>query len=281
MSSSNAERVAAFVIERENARKHKEADVPWAASTDSIINEWRFCNVRREDDRVTRWLKKHWRDPNAGHPNMVGAMLLARMVNWPPTLGKIGFPLVWSPEATIISIHNMSGKAWSSAYIVSTCGQKMDKARYVVQTVSEVMAGPRYTPQAGDSLASVWTRLRCINGLGAGFIAGQVIADLKYIDPVLIEAPDWWTWAVSGPGSRRGLNRYVDRDYNRGWNELEWKAVFDSFIKEVQPLVESEVGGIHAQDWQNVLCEFDKYERVRLNQGFPRKRYTPETAYQI
>ena len=30
---------------------------------------------------------------------------------------------------------------------------------------------------------------------------------------------------------------------------------------------------IHAQDLQNCLCEFDKYERVRLNEGRPRSNY--------
>ena len=30
---------------------------------------------------------------------------------------------------------------------------------------------------------------------------------------------------------------------------------------------------IHAQALQNCLCEFDKYERVRLGEGRPRNNY--------
>ena len=30
---------------------------------------------------------------------------------------------------------------------------------------------------------------------------------------------------------------------------------------------------LHAQDRQSILCEFDKYERVRLNEGNPRRRF--------
>lgn len=30
---------------------------------------------------------------------------------------------------------------------------------------------------------------------------------------------------------------------------------------------------LDAQDLQNCLCEFDKYERVRMGQGRPRSRY--------
>jgi hypothetical protein len=32
---------------------------------------------------------------------------------------------------------------------------------------------------------------------------------------------------------------------------------------------------LHAQDLQNCLCEFDKYERARLGQGVPKQIYTP------
>ncbi len=278
---SQPERVQYWILERESIRKNKEAGTPFSWTNDPIFLTYRFCNVRREDDRVTRWLKKNWRDPHKGHPNMVGAMLLARMINWPPTLEYIGFPERGVDVTTANKIHDMAGKAWSSAYIVSTCGQRMDKALYVVQTVGKVMGNPRYTPQAGDSLDSVWTRLCGINGLGAGFIAAQVVADLKYCDPFLEKAEDWWTWAVPGPGSKRGLNRYLELPLNNPWKSKSWKTGLDVMIQEVAPLIKDSVGELHAQDWQNVLCEYDKYCRVYFGEGKPRKTYTPETAYEI
>jgi hypothetical protein len=33
---------------------------------------------------------------------------------------------------------------------------------------------------------------------------------------------------------------------------------------------------LHAQDIQNCLCEFDKYERVRLGEGTPKQLYKPK-----
>jgi hypothetical protein len=39
------------------------------------------------------------------------------------------------------------------------------------------------------------------------FQSGQVLANLKYGQ--LKSAADWWTFAASGPGSRRGLNRVL------------------------------------------------------------------------
>jgi hypothetical protein len=250
-------------------------------TSDPILKMYRFCNVRREDDRVTRWLKKNWRDPYEGHPNMTGAMLLARMINWPPTLAAIGYPDKWQPELIVAKINSLTQKAWSGAYIVSTCGQPMDKAAYVVQTVSNVMGKAMYTPAPSDTLQAVWTRLRAIPGLGAGFIAAQVVADLKYIDPHLKVAEDWWTWAVPGPGSKRGLNRFYGHNMNDHWKDKEWIAGLHRMISLVEPEVSPYIGRIHAQDWQNVMCEWDKYRRVELGQGKPRSRYTPEVAYQV
>lgn len=280
---NNAQRVANWIMDRERLRTLNESGMPYDVYGDPILAKYRFCNVRREDDRVTRWLKKNWRDPYAGHPNMVGAMLLARMVNWPPTLEAIGFPEKWNPDYVVDMINYVARtqKAWSAAYIVSTCGQAMDKARYVVQTVDQVMGRPAYTPQPEDTLQAVWQRLRGINGLGAGFIAAQVVADLKYCDEHLLLARDWLSFAVSGPGSRRGLNRYWLRDKNDPCKEVEWKEWLNEMIVEVIPLLPPDLQDIHSQDFQNVMCEWDKYERVRLGEGKPRKAYKPETAYSV
>jgi hypothetical protein len=36
------------------------------------------------------------------------------------------------------------------------------------------------------------------------------------------------------------------------------------------------VGRLCAQDLQNCLCELDKYERVRLGEGKPKRRFVPK-----
>jgi hypothetical protein len=53
-----------FINEREYARLRKEGKVSVARPLDPIIAKYRFCNVRREDDRVTRWIAENWRKPN-------------------------------------------------------------------------------------------------------------------------------------------------------------------------------------------------------------------------
>jgi hypothetical protein len=88
-----------------------------------------------------------------------------------------------------------------------------------------------------------------------------------------MEASDWWTWAVSGPGSRRGLNRVVGRAKDTNWSEKAWKDTLVVLQKEVAVLLPPWMDRLHAQDLQNCLCEFDKYERVRLGEGRPRSLY--------
>lgn len=280
-----AAEVAEFVTKREQVRLAKEAGKPAPWTDDWILNTYRFCNVRREDDKVTRWLKKHWRDPYAGHENMVAAMVLARMINWPPTLAEIGFPEKWDDSQIINAIHaraDRGEKTWTGAYVVTTCGAAMDKAEYVVQTVCGQALGPHYQPRRGDTLAAFWTRLCGIPGLGAGFLAAQVVADLKYCDPHLLGAPDWKTWAASGPGSKRGLNRYYGYAPDDRWaSEGVWHDALLRMMNEVTSLLPADTVYIHAQDWQNVMCEFDKYRRVVEEQGRPRSKYKPDDSYHV
>jgi len=271
--------VAQFVLQRELARVNHDRGAlqPWCS--DSVINSYRFCNVQREDDKVTRWLKKHWRDEYWQHPNFIPAMILARMVNWPPTLENIGFPDRWDNEEIVEAIHKCAarGKAWTGAYVITTCGQAMDKAAYVVGTAAHALAMPAYQHSPRNTLDGLWTSLRSIPGLGAGFLAAQVVADVKYT-PLLDKAIDWWTFAVPGPGSRRGINRYFELPLSTKLSDKEWIRHLRLMINDVQPLLTLK---LHAQDWQNVMCEFDKWMRVKTGQGRPRSKYKPDESYDV
>jgi hypothetical protein len=280
MTLGNAAEVRYWIDQRERARQMRNLDAKRPYCDDPIINEYRFCNVRREDDRVTRWLKKYWRDPYWEHPNFIPAMLLARMVNWPPTLEAIGFPEKWDSKAIVDIIHDVAsrGKAWTSAYVITTCGKRVDKAVYVVEGVcGAARAIPRPGPDA--TLQAVWTKLRAIDGLGAGFLAAQVVADLKYT-PILEDAPDWWSWAVPGPGSRRGINRYFNEHPDHPMTDEVWKDALDVMISEVQPILPKAVGRLHAQDWQSVMCEYSKWKRIKEG-GRGKQRYKPSNEYVV
>ena len=58
------------------------------------------------------------------------------------------------------------------------------------------------------------------------------------------------------------------------WKEAEWKYFIDKLRRDIAPLIHTAgMPSLHAQDLQNCLCEFDKYERVRLGEGRPKSTY--------
>jgi hypothetical protein len=278
---------ASFIMEREHVRKGKEGrpprPKPW--TTDPILQSYRFCNVRREDDKVTRWIADNWRKPigEVGNPDLWFWMLVARLINHPDTLQFIHYKLrmtkkqMWDEERFIAAMHERHAtgeKVWGGAYIVSTNGNRMNKAEYIAKFVLTPAWEKRTAmrPRKGETLESFCEMLLTLNGV-QGFIAGQVIADTKYADKTLLQATDWGTFAVSGPGSKRGLNRIFGNDKDKPWNEQAWRKALAELRDATNRTIKKHIGELDAQDIQNCLCEFDKYERVRLGEGKPRSSY--------
>jgi len=73
--------LVAWISEREAIRVRREAGQPKPWTDDPILQEGRFCNIRRENDRVTCWIAQNWREPHADDPELWFAMAVARLVN--------------------------------------------------------------------------------------------------------------------------------------------------------------------------------------------------------
>ena len=119
---------------------------------------------------------------------------------------------------------------YGGAYMIRADNQKPGRptAEYQVNKVFGPLwrARERMRPTPGLTLARYFGRLSDFHGMGGGFMAGQVIADLKFVGP-LKSASDWATFAVSGPGSRRGLNCVLGRPVKEPWSEFSWRTAFD------------------------------------------------------
>lgn len=271
------ELVAYWVRERESIRIKKANGErrPW--TDDPILDAYRFCCVRREDDRVTRWLKYHWRDPYHSHKNLTLAVVMARFFNWPPTLEEIGFPLEWRPERVLKVLEGRRARGdqvWNSAYMITTGGQRRDKAEYVVEVLTRIHHS-HAAPLGGDSLETAHWRLDKINGLGP-FLAAQIVADLKHVHSnPLASAQDWWTWAARGPGSERGLRWWLGRE--KPVANFEFLPRLTDMAKAAGPLVKA-IGPLHMQDWQNVACETSKFCKARFGNGRPKQNYQTTAA---
>jgi hypothetical protein len=270
-----------FIAEREKIRLRRSAGQPAPWTDDPILQDWSFTNVRREDDRVTLWVATQWREPYCDDPDLWFAMVVAVFVNWPPTLAEIGYPVPWKPDhfrAVMADRAQRGEQLYGPAYMIHADQRYLTTAEYQAAKLFNPLWRDRewLRPLRGETLTRYCARLGERHGFGGGFMTGQVIAYLKYVQP-LCDAPDWMTFAVSGPGSRAGLNRILGMPGHRDWFlATPWRSVFDQLREALTPgLAAIGLGDLHAQDLQNCLCEFSKYERVRLQEGRPRRRFRP------
>lgn len=196
--------------EREAIRLRKESSQPKPWTDDEILQNYRFTNIRRMDDKVSQWLLSNWYLPNFDYRNMLPAVALARFINQPESLQAVGFPKVWNTAAIkkrLTRFKEGGKRVFNAAYMVrGNDGQ--DKIDSVVQYyVQPLVTDPIEIDRS--FMRKTWTRLAARYGFGP-FMAGQVVADLRWA----IEGKwlDRNTWAPMGPGSKRGMNRLQGRE---------------------------------------------------------------------
>lgn len=277
-----------WITERESARIIKDSGGEFPYIDDPIISKFRFCNVRREDDRGTVWIRQNIREPFADEPYLWFMLCVARQINWPDTLaeliaGGIGPFATWPNDrkfrpanmADALNARKARGdKVYTGAYMISAPSTKgADKQRYIAQTVLGALWDVRdeitdYLESGTATLQGMHTRLTKYNGWGP-FMAYQAVVDMRFT-PLLDKASDIATWAAAGPGTVRGLNRVYGRD-------LKFPLKQDQALREMRliyEVVEKETGvPLDFSDVPNCLCETDKFLRVENNEGKPRALY--------
>lgn len=261
------EKLAYWINERDKIRRRKEAgdEKPW--SVDPTFQTTYFCNVHREDDRVTKWIKENWR-PHFPHPNYEIAVILSRMINWPDSLEVLGFPENWDKDRLLKTFQSIEGKKWGNAYVITTHGMKMPKDVYVFSLVDAIKEFSKDIRNC-QTCMEAYNFLQVFDGLGS-FLAAQVVADLKNTKGHPLEiASDRTYFCAPGPGSLRGLSWY----HNEKITNRYFHTAIDVAYEETMPLVNSDIKPIDMQDFQNCLCEFDKYMRVSTGAGRSKRRY--------
>ena len=255
--------LAYWISERERIRVKKEDNDPRPWSDDTVFQWTYFCNVHREDDRVTRWIRANYTPSIFGDYYEV-AIVAARLFNWPSTLEKIKFDIVPSPHTNLWKIlkdlQESRTKIWGGAYLITTHGRKMGKIDYCVELIDSVMKMTPATCQ--PNCEDYWHWFKRVDGLGS-FLSAQIVADLKNTKghPLFL-ASDWKYFSAPGPGSLRGLSWY--------WNRKITPASYEQAISDVAIELNWD---FCMQDLQNCLCEYDKYCRVLTGTGKSKRGY--------
>lgn len=294
---------AYWICEREKIRKAKESGKVPPYTSDPVLAFNRYCNVRRMDDKVSKWMLEHWYTPGkyGSYRTALIAALLARMINKPETLSAIigdnrgGFRQ-WNYDRAYKAMYEIKDRGevvFTNAYIINGAsgGPKIDQ---VLNAIDKCYShcdknATRYI--VVDSMQRTAEALHHLPGVGS-FIAGQVVADLRW---VLGDTADgWWAdrmlWAPPGPGSSRGMKYLLGlgspQDMAGRGNDLREKQ----FLPALRALVDlakkhPKVGKVfkdrklEAHDIQNTLCETSKYIRIKYGTGKAKNGYDPMSRY--
>lgn len=287
MLTYNQNQMIYWIHERENIRQQKEAGIPKPWSDNKVMQETYFCNVNREDDRVTKWIRNNWTYPvmldqfdfeESTAKVYTFSIVVARIFNQPDTLGDLMQPIdfdfdlnLWLENAeTVLAERKADGKRiWNGAYIISTNGKKMPKADYCLYLLEQLAKSPDIVDNC-TTLSQAHKELVKVEGL-ASFLAGQVVADLKNTKGhPLNSAPDWFTFSAPGPGSLRGLSWF--------WEETITGKNYQRAIDNAYELLEYELPDktlkfLCHQNLQNCFCEYDKFMRVTNGTGRSKRKY--------
>ncbi len=274
-----------WIKEREAIRLKKEAGLPPPWTSDPILQTYRFCNARREDDRVTVWIREHIREPYADHPQLWWMLCVARQINWPDTLAELIEQEAWPtrrgfrPEhmTEVLEARRARGeKIETGAYLIRAESDRnvpwfsWSKRRYVAEIVLGRLWHERSLwPTVPATLQAKHEWLTEHRGWGP-FTAFQAVIDMAFTS-ILADSSDRQTWFASGPGTIRGLNRLHERPVKQVLSQEqaleELRVLYPLLIKE------SNVSLLDWLDTGNVACESDKFLRVKNGEGRPRALY--------
>jgi hypothetical protein len=290
------DQVVAFASERESMRRRKEAGEPAPLTFDPMLSTGSFTNVERENDKTTRWYAANIRAPYAGRAELLAATVMFLWFNLIKTgqtftcVGDNGLsPLDRALEANSVeplryALATQSPPYTNGAYRLTpprNMRGKLTKEEGCLYTIDGFLKGSgwrrrwdywqRSYPTPPLAEVGAWYKRSCNFG---HFQSGQNVAAIKYVEPFL-SAPDWWTWAYPGDGSKLGLNVVLGRNLKAPWDEVTFLLALRKLGAEVMPrMIAAGVPKLHLQDLQNICCEVGKFWRL-ANAGGRLKKNAP------
>lgn len=270
------QRFLAYAVERQTIYEKRQAGEPPPWTDDPVMRHYHFCNIYRRLDRVTQWIVEHYVKGNGSNPWLWLALVGARFFNEPASLTPFNGDIerwIVNLEMDMNMRHLRGDRMFRSAYMVRSL-PGMPKHTYVIDGVirpmyRECLMTDTWSPTQPYTLQKWWEFLMPFYGIG-GFMAYEVVCDLTYSSGYLAGATDINTFTHMGPGAIRGLKRMLlepppkgDRHFPVAMAQVLRGIVNNQQFHTMPTWTLREV--------EHTLCEFDKYERVRLGQGHTRR----------
>ena len=268
-----------FAKERYRIFLRKERGDPGLLTLDPILRRHRFCNVFREDDKVSRWFSENIRSKVArkSQLHVLEAVAGFRWFNRIETGELIKSILVkegWNSEAITKVLDGVS-PICTGAYMIRS-PRSMKKLPGICHAMNGLVE--RKIKVKGMTLQEAHAKIMDVPYLGF-FTAYEIVTDLRHT-PLLSQATDINTWAAAGPGAARGLG-WIHFGEPKGfaYQGTSGQSKMLPLMRELLDMSDDPSYWPHEwPEWEmreveHTLCEYDKWKRgsggQRLKRNYP------------
>lgn len=272
-----------WISEREKIRQARVAGYTWPWTRDPILQEYKFTNVFRRQDRTTIALVERMVCFAKNPVQLYNHINTFRLFNRPDTYDEI-YPLIsageWRDIESILRKRKNEGLTlFTGAYIIHASTKlKYDKLHDYILTAkhmwqeAEVMVAKL---KNANALEYAVENLQRYNHVGP-FIAYELACDYAYFPALLGKCTDRYTWANTGPGAARGVHRLLYGTHEKRVSGLPYNAYMKQLLiaSDGKGNLERHVPKLEMRDIEHSLCEYDKYCRVKHGEGkTPKQKY--------
>lgn len=282
-----------FALERQRIFEARLEDPigPW--TTDAVLAEHRFCNTYRASDRVSQHLiRVAYESPSQAAADVFVRVMMHRLFSRPATWELVDAAAGGLTAATFDPValgavlddaHAAGQRLYTSAFILCATpayGHARKHRNHLALVQAMLEGGVPERVRSATSLEAVYDELRAWPLLGP-FMAYQIAIDLNYTSIIDFDEN---AFTMPGPGALRGLRKvFADAGGLTPAQLVHWLVRFQDVVAEDLGIEPPRLFGrpLKAIDCQNLLCEVDKYSRVRFphlrsNRSRIKQRFTAD-----
>lgn len=284
-----------FAAERQNIffKKLRGEEPPW--SEDEILQEFKFCNSYRVNDRVSQYLLKNviYNGKKYSKEDMIFRIILFKLFNkertWEILIENLGDVSLknfnFNKYSSILENAKKKGeKIYTDAYM--SCANKAfgyDKKHENHLALLEKMF---IKDRMQDKIIQAKTMQEAFDiikdyPLIGNFMAYQLVTDINYSEVTDFSEREF---TIAGPGSERGIKKCFTNLEGMSKEEvIMWMCEHQDEEFERLGINFKRLGNRPLQyiDCQNLFCELDKYCRkaipeLKSNRTKIKKKYIPK-----